>query len=214
MHDRVALEMNRFLQEALVPEWMTRGRTTLIQKEHLKETDDVENTNDTNQLRDLFLNNKQQIVTRGTGRMLQRIQRHRKTTLYRLAHPQRDQDKTRKYIYGWIDFKKAYDMVPQSWIINCLKMYKLWNEVINILEKTMKNLESAIDSRRERLAEGKNQIRIFQRDAVWPLQIYNCNNATQPHIKKMYSRIQTYWIAGKDKLPNAYGRHQTVYQKW
>ena len=24
---------------------------------------------------------------------------------------------------AWIDYKKAYDMVPQSWITNCLKMY-------------------------------------------------------------------------------------------
>ena len=25
----------------------------------------------------------------------------------------------------WINYKKTYDMVPQSWIINCLKMYKI-----------------------------------------------------------------------------------------
>ena len=24
-----------------------------------------------------------------------------------------------------IDYRKAYDMVPQGWIINCLKMYKI-----------------------------------------------------------------------------------------
>ena len=24
-----------------------------------------------------------------------------------------------------IDYKMAYDMVPQSWIINCIKMYKI-----------------------------------------------------------------------------------------
>ena len=40
---------------------------------------------------------------------------------------------------AWIDYKKAYDMVPQSWIINCLKMYKISHEVINFIEKTMKN---------------------------------------------------------------------------
>ena len=37
---------------------------------------------------------------------------------------------------AWIDNKKAYDMVPQSWIIHCLKMYKLSHEVINFIEKT------------------------------------------------------------------------------
>ncbi len=39
-------------------------------------------------------------------------------------------------VIAWIDYKKAYDMVPQRWIINCLKMYKISHEVINIIEKT------------------------------------------------------------------------------
>ena len=39
---------------------------------------------------------------------------------------------------AWIDYKKAYDMVPHSWIINSLKMYKISDEVINFIEKNMK----------------------------------------------------------------------------
>ena len=39
---------------------------------------------------------------------------------------------------AWIDYKKAYDMVPQSRIINCLKIYKISPEVINFIDKTMK----------------------------------------------------------------------------
>ena len=37
----------------------------------------------------------------------------------------------------WPEFtaKKSYDMVPQSWVINCLKMYKMSHEVINVIEK-------------------------------------------------------------------------------
>ena len=30
-------------------------------------------------------------------------------------------------------------MVPQSWIINSLKMYKISHEIIHFIEKTMKN---------------------------------------------------------------------------
>ena len=37
-----------------------------------------------------------------------------------------------------IDYKKAYDMLPQSWILHCLKMYKISHEVINFIEQTMK----------------------------------------------------------------------------
>ena len=37
-----------------------------------------------------------------------------------------------------IDHQKAYNMVPKSWLIDCLKMYKISNEVINFIEETMK----------------------------------------------------------------------------
>ena len=40
---------------------------------------------------------------------------------------------------AWINYKKAYDMVPQSWMINYLKMYKISHETKNFIEKTMKN---------------------------------------------------------------------------
>ena len=36
IHDRLALEMNRRLQDAQVPDWMTKGKTTLIQKDPSK----------------------------------------------------------------------------------------------------------------------------------------------------------------------------------
>ena len=42
-----------------------------------------------------------------------------------------NQSKTRqkKLAIAWIVYKKIYDMVPQSCIINCLKMYKISDEV-------------------------------------------------------------------------------------
>ena len=43
----------------------------------------------------------------------------------------------KKLPMAWIDYKKVDDMVQQSWIINCLKMYKISDEVINFIEKTM-----------------------------------------------------------------------------
>ena len=40
-------------------------------------------------------------------------------------------------------------MPPQSWIINCLKIYKISHEVINFIEKNHENLENGIDSRKK-----------------------------------------------------------------
>ena len=70
---------------------------------------------------------------------------------------------------AWIDYKKAYDMVPQSWIINCLKMYQISHETINFIEKKHEKLESWINSRRKKLGRNKDTRGIFQGDALSPL---------------------------------------------
>ena len=51
-----------------------------------------------------------------------------------------NESKTRRKKLGmtWFDYKKVYDMVPQSWIINCHKIYKISYEFIKFIEKTMK----------------------------------------------------------------------------
>ena len=70
IHKRLALEMNKPLQTAHIPKWMTKERTTLIQKDPNKKncpkqlqaynmpTNDVDNINSTNKGRDLLLANK------------------------------------------------------------------------------------------------------------------------------------------------------------
>ena len=44
-----------------------------------------------------------------------------------------------KSAVSWIDYKKANDMVSQSWILDCLKMYKMYDEVIKFIENTIEN---------------------------------------------------------------------------
>ena len=107
IHDRLALEMNRCLQGAHIPKWMTKGKTTLIQKDPSKgtapkqlqtynlPTDDVENINSTNKGRDLLLTNKLWIIPGGA----ERIQRHSRVTLHSPAHPKQEQDQMEKFSY-------------------------------------------------------------------------------------------------------------------
>ena len=74
---------------------------------------------------------------------------------------------------AWIDYKKVYDMVPQSWIIHCLKMYKISHEFINFIEKTMKTW------RVELIAGGRSWAEIkIQRRCTITLTIHNCHDAT------------------------------------
>ena len=37
---------------------------------------------------------------------------------------------------AWIDYKKSYDMVSQSWIIEYLKMYKILGDVRKFIKNT------------------------------------------------------------------------------
>ena len=63
--------------------------------------------------------------------------------------PNESKTRRKNLAMAWIDRKKAYDMVPQSWILHCLKMYKISNEVINFIEQTMKTWSGA-DRRRKK----------------------------------------------------------------
>ena len=124
VRDRLALEMNRGFQGAQVSEWMTKGKTTLIQKDPSKGT--APNNYRpitclpimwkilTAQIRkkDLLLANKPLIVPWRTERMKQGT-RGTAELLYIDQHILNESKKRRKNLaMAWIDYKKAYDMVP------------------------------------------------------------------------------------------------------
>ena len=60
-------------------------------------------------------------------------------------------------------------MVPQSWMIHCLKMYKISHKVINFIEKTRQTWRVELTAGGRSLAETKFQRGIFQGDALSPL---------------------------------------------
>ena len=181
IHGRLALEMNRCLQDVHVPEWMTKGKTTLIQKDPSKGTAPNNYRHITcvpmiwkiltAQIRkkDLLFANKPRIVSWRTERMLQRIQRHSRITLHRSTHPKWEQDKTEKSSYGLDWLQEGIWYVPQSWILHCLKMYKISHEVINFIEQTMNTWTVELTAGGRSIAETKIQRGIFQGDALSPL---------------------------------------------
>ena len=69
----------------------------------------------------------------------------------------------------WRDHKKTYDMVPQSWITDCLKMYKISDEVLKFIEITMKKYRVELTVGVKSSAEMKINRGIFQGDAISPL---------------------------------------------
>ena len=47
---------------------------------------------------------------------------------------------------AWIDYKKAYDMVPHSWISECLEMFGIANNVQDFLNKSMKSWKLVLNA--------------------------------------------------------------------
>ena len=70
---------------------------------------------------------------------------------------------------AWIEYKKAYDMLPQSFMLHCFKMYKISHEVINFIEQTMNTWREELTAGGSSIAETKIQRGIFQGDSLSPL---------------------------------------------
>ena len=67
--------------------------------------------------------------------------------------------------------EKSYDMNPKRWILHCLKIYKIPDEVIKFYEKTMETWRVESIAGGKSLAGIKIQRSIFQGDALSPLLI-------------------------------------------
>ena len=69
----------------------------------------------------------------------------------------------------WIDYKKAYDFVPHSWIKECIEMFGIAENVRKFLEKNMEQWKLSLTSNWEDLGDVKVRRGIFQGDSLSPL---------------------------------------------
>ena len=70
---------------------------------------------------------------------------------------------------SWIDYKKAYDMMPHSWLIECLEIYGVEENTFRFLKNTMSNWKTVLTSSGTMLAEVSIRRGIFQGDSQSPL---------------------------------------------
>ena len=73
-----------------------------------------------------------------------------------------------------MDYKKAYDMVPHSWIIECLKMAQVPQNVTSFLQRSMRNWKTELTSCGESLGTVNIKRGIFQGDSLSPLIFVIC----------------------------------------
>ena len=69
----------------------------------------------------------------------------------------------------WINYQKAFDMVPHSWIVKSLEMIGPPIIMMKFLENSMAQWETNIEQPREKLSKIKNKRGKFQGDSLSPL---------------------------------------------
>ena len=88
--------------------------------------------------------------------------------------------RTKNLSTAWIDYKKAFDIVPHSWILKCLQMYKMHPVLITFIEQCMSQWKTnmTLVHREGDLETGPIRIKrgIFQGDSLSPLLFtMSCN---------------------------------------
>ena len=68
---------------------------------------------------------------------------------------------------AWIDYKKAFDSVPHSWILRCLQMYKIHPVLIEFIE--------------QRMNHWKTNMTLFYNEGVWGIN--------KSKSRKQFSRV-------------------------
>ena len=74
----------------------------------------------------------------------------------------------RSLAMGWIDHRKAYDMLPHSWIIECLVILGINGKVQNLLQESRKKWKVELTCGKKELGEVSIKRGIFQGDALSP----------------------------------------------
>ena len=70
---------------------------------------------------------------------------------------------------AWIDYKKAYDFVPHSWINECVEMFGIAENVRNLLKMSMEQWKLSLMSNGDDLGEVNVKRGIFLGDSLSPL---------------------------------------------
>ena len=75
---------------------------------------------------------------------------------------------------AWTDYKRAYDLVPHSWICECLEMVRIATNVRKFLSDSMQSWKLELTSSGERLGDVQIKRGIFQGDSLSLLLFVVC----------------------------------------
>ena len=181
MHGSLTLHLNECVQQGSVPSWMVEGRTTLLMKDKSKGAEV------TNYRPIACLNLLWKILTgifadkvythlddndilpleqKGCRKKSQGTKDHLAIDKAVLRNCRRRQT---NLCMGWIDFKKAYDMVPHSWIVEVMDILNIAVNIKSLLTTSMTAWKTTLVANNQTLGNVDINRGIFQGDSFSPL---------------------------------------------
>ena len=182
LHMRIVYQLNRILEfKDDLPSWMTYGRTVLCQKDPGK-GNAVENYRPITCLpmmwklltgiiaEEMYTYLERENLLPEEQKGCKRGSRGTKDQLLIDKTVLRDCKKRHTNLaMSWIDYKKAYDFVPHSWICECMEMFGVAENVRTFLERSMNQWKLSLTSSGEVLGYVDVKRGIFQGDSLSPL---------------------------------------------
>ena len=91
------------------------------------------------------------------------------TNLHGLIAEQLNEQIKLREVIAWIDYKKAFDMIHHSWILECLDIFKVAKNLTRLIQNSMKHWKVELTAGGEKLGEVNIKRGIFQGDSLCPL---------------------------------------------
>ena len=100
-------------------------------------------------------------------------------------------------IKAWIDYKKTYDKVNHSWILESLELVQVSDNICEFVKRSMANWQTELTACKESLAKVNIRRGIFQGDSLSPLLFAICMILLTHVLCKARAR---YTLGGGDKI--------------
>ena len=181
LHELIRIHLQKCLEDGNVPEWMTSGKTALIMKDPAKGRQPGNYRpitclplmwkTLTGILADkLYEHLSEQDVIGEEQKGCIRKSRGTKDHLMLDKAILRDSRKRMTNLgICWIDYQKAYDMLPHSWILETMTITGMAKNVIDLIRNSMRSWNTELEYLGEKIAEVKIKRGIFQGDSLSPL---------------------------------------------
>ena len=91
---------------------------------------------------------------------------------------------------AWIDYKKAYDILPYSWILDTLQLIGVAQNIQRLVGGSMKNWRTTLMSNEQNLGDVNIRRCIFQGDRLSPLLFVVCLIPLSVILRKTKGKYQ------------------------